>query len=314
MPRKPLIVAAAAVALVTAAAADAGPLRVTDHGLVADVYTPDGAAVRHPAILVLGGSEGGLEGSGSEARLLAKQGYVTMALAYFRAPGLPEQLTNLPLEYFKTALDTLRARSDVDPARIGLIGTSKGGEAALLIASKYPEVKVVIAGVPSSVVWQGINSKNYADPSGSWTEVGKPVPFLPYDTSGGFNPSNFMKSIHDMYALSLTRIDNHPDAVIQVERIDGPVMLACGESDALWPSCPMSRTMIARLKAKGFRHDAKLLAYPNAGHAAFGPPVPADSPRTAEFPRFGGDIPGNLAARADGWDKATAFLASALRP
>ncbi len=310
----PVIAAALAVGAAASASAGDEPIPVTTNGLVAEVYTPAGPASPHPAILVLGGSEGGLQGSSGEAKLLATQGYVTMALAYFGAPGLPDQLTNLPVEYFKTALDALRARPDVDPARIGLIGTSKGGEAALLIASKYPEVKVVVAGVPSSVVWQGINTRNYADPSGSWTEGGKPVPFLPYDTSGGFDPANFMKSIHDMYALSLTKINQHPEAVIKVERIDGPVMLVCGRSDGLWPSCTMSEAVVARLKAKGFRHEVQLLAYANAGHAAFGPPVPADSPRTAQFPMFGGDIPGNLAARADGWPKATAFLASALRP
>jgi dienelactone hydrolase len=318
MPKSLAAVAAATVAALAIAAppAFAGetPEPVTAHGLVAEVYTPAGPAIRHPAILVIGGSEGGLEGASGEARLLAKQGYVTMALAYFAAPGLPEQLTNLPLEYFGTALDALRARPDVDPKRVGLIGTSKGGEGALLIASKYPEVKVVVVGVPSSVAWQGINTKNYADPSGSWTEKGKPVPFLPYDASGGFDPSNFMKSIHDMYALSLTKVDAHPDAVIAVERIDGPVMLVCGESDALWPSCPMSQAVAARLKAKGFKHQVRLLAYPNAGHAAFGPPVPADSPRVGQFPMYGGDIPGNLAARADGWAQATAFLAAALKP
>jgi dienelactone hydrolase len=309
-----IAVAAATVALVTSSALASESIAVTSRGLVAEVHTPDGPAKRHPAILVLGGSEGGLQGSEPEARLLAKQGYVTMALAYFGAPGLPEQLTNLPLEYFKTALDTLRDRPDVDPSRIGLIGTSKGGEGALLIASKYPEVKVVVAGVPSSVAWQGIDTKDYANPSGSWTKDGKPVPFLPYDTSGAFDPSNFMKSIHDMYARSLTKIDSHPDAVIAVEHIDGPVLLICGQADALWPSCPMSQAIVARLKAKGFRHNVELLAYPNAGHAAFGPPAPANSPRAAQYPMYGGDISGNLAARADGWDKATAFLAAALKP
>jgi dienelactone hydrolase len=315
MPGK-LPVLASALALGAAASAFAAdaPIPVTSNGLVAEVFTPMGPATRHPAILVLGGSEGGLQGSSGEARLLAKQGYVTMALAYFKAPGLPDQLTNLPLEYFKTALDTLRARPDVDPARIGLIGTSKGGEGVLLIASNYPEVKVVVAGVPSNVVWQGINTKDYGDTSGSWTHNGKPVPFLAYDTSVPFDPTNFMKSIHDIYARSLTTIASHPDAVIAVERINGPIMLVCGQSDAMWPSCPMSQAVVARLKAKGFRQDVQLLAYPNAGHAAFGPPVPADSPRTAEFPMYGGDIPGNLAARADGWDKATAFLAVALKP
>ena len=312
MPLTSKISAAIAAGLAAASTTVAEPVSPATPALVAEVYTPDGPAARHPAILVLGGSEGGLEGS--EAKLLSKEGYVTMALAYFAAPGLPEQLTDLPLEYFKTALDALRARSDVDPSRIGLIGASKGGEAVLLIASKYPEVKVVAAGVPSSVAWQGINTKNFADPSGSWTERGKPVPFLPYDSSGGFDPSNVIKSIHDMYALSLTKIADHPDAVIAVERIDGPVMLVCGQSDALWPSCPMSQAVAARLKAKSFKHDVQLLAYPNAGHAGFGPPIPADSPRTAELLPFGGDIPGNLAARADGWDKAKAFLARTLKP
>ena len=38
------------------------------------LHTHAGTAMRHPAILVLGGSEGGLEGSAGEARLLAKAG------------------------------------------------------------------------------------------------------------------------------------------------------------------------------------------------------------------------------------------------
>ena len=310
--------AAAASALAVAgssiAQTETAPIEVTTHGLVARIFLPATTGARHPGILVIGGSEGGLQGSSGEARLLAKDGYVTMALAYFAAPGLPDQLTNIPLEYFKTALDVLRARPEVDPARIGLVGGSKGGEAVLLIASRSPEVKVVVAAVPSSVVWQGINMKNYADPSGSWTEAGKPVAFLPYDSSGGFDPGNIMKSIHAMYALSLTHIDAHPEAAIPVERIAGSVMLICGEADGLWPSCPMSEVVVARLKTHGFRHRVEFLHYPNAGHAAFGSPIPADSPRVAELSTLGGDIPGNLAARVDGWAKARAFLAETLKP
>ncbi len=238
-----------------------------------------------------------------------------MALAYFAAPGLPEQLTNIcPWSTSRPPSTTLRARPDVDPARIGLVGTSKGGEAALLIASRYPEVKVVVAGVPSSVVWQGINMKDHGDRSGSWTENGKPVPFLAYDTSVPFDPANWLKSIHDGYTRSIAKIDQNAEAVIKVERIDGPVMLVCGRDDALWGSCAMSEAIVTRLKTKGFKYNVRLLAYPNAGHAAFGPPVPADSPGSSQFPMYGGDIPGNLAARADGWDKATAFLAFALKP
>ena len=314
MSAKLHIAAVAAVALSATAAVAGGPIPTTTNGLVAEVYTPEWATARHPAILVLGGSEGGLASASGEAGLLAKSGYVTMGLAYFGAPGLPQTLTNIPLEYFKTALDTLRARPDVDPSRIGVVGTSKGGEAVLLIASRYPEVKVVVAGVPSSVVWQGINMKDFGDSSGSWTSGGKPVPFLAYDNSAPFDGANWLKSIHDMYARSIAKMTANSDAIIPVERIAGPVMLICGEADGLWPSCPMSQAVVARLKTKGFRHDVQLLAYPNAGHAAFGPPVKPDAPYYAQLMALGGDLPGNTAARADGWAKATAFLAKTLKP
>lgn len=316
MTRAKTFLAAAALAVAGAACAQNPdtPIDVADHGLVARVFTPAGPARRHPAILVLGGSEGGLESSSGEARLLANQGYVTMALAYFNAPGLPEQLTNIPLEYFGTALNTLRARPDVDPARVGIVGTSKGGEAVLLIASRHPEIKAVVAGVPSSVAWQGINMKNFADGAGSWTEGGKPVSYLAYDNSTPFDPTNWLKSIHDMYARSLAKVGDHADAAIPVERIAGPILLICGEADGLWPSCPMSQAVEARAKTHGFRHEVQLIAYPNAGHAAFGPPVKPEAPYYGQLMALGGDEAGNVAARADGWTKATAFLATALKP
>jgi hypothetical protein len=53
-----------------------------------------------PPVLVFGGSGGGLMTS---AALLAARGYPSLALAYFKAPGLPQTLHNIPLEYFAKA-------------------------------------------------------------------------------------------------------------------------------------------------------------------------------------------------------------------
>lgn len=281
--------------------------KVTANGLVGELYAPAGPGRRHPAVLVLGGSEGGLEGSSHDARDIARHGYVALALAYFGTPGVPDELTNIPLEYFKTAVDFLGSQPDVDPGRIGLVGGSKGGEAALLIAAHYPQVKVVVAGVPANVAWQGFNRHNYADPSGSWTLDGKPMAFVPYDTSAPFT------SIYDLYKRSLSKLDAHQDAIIPVERINGPVMLVCGGADVLWPSCPMSDAIVNRLKSKGFRHPVEELSYPNAGHGAFGPPIPAGNPALAMLVSLGGDGKGNQAARADSWAKAMSFLDRALK-
>jgi hypothetical protein len=277
---------------------------VAQKGLVGEFYAPPTPG-RHPAILVLGGSEGGLQGSVPLARRLANEGYATFALAYFGAPGLPDQLDLLPVEYFRTALDWLEARPEVDRRRIGVIGVSKGAEAALEIASRYPDIRVVVVGVPSSVVWQSLN---FTTVNSSWTTGGKPVAFVPYDTSKPFT------GVYNIYADSLATLAQHQDAIIPVEKINGPVLLVSGASDGMWPSGPMSEQVIARLDAHHFRFEHRLLNYPNAGHGAFGAPIAADNPRAQTLARFGGTLEGNLAARADGWPKVLAFLKNALRP
>ena len=69
----------------------------------------DGRASPRPAVLVLGGSEGGLSRNPT-AELLASHGYDTLQLAYFGERGLPAELERIPLEYFVRALHWLAAR------------------------------------------------------------------------------------------------------------------------------------------------------------------------------------------------------------
>ena len=145
------------------------------------------------------------------------------------------------------------------------------------------------------------------DSAPSWTLNGEAVAFVPYAMDGPFT------SVFDLYRRSLARLDQHQNAVIHVERINGPVMLACGEADALWPSCPMSDAVANRLRANNFRYAVQELKYPAAGHAAFGIPIPAGNPALAMLQTLGGDPAGNIAARADSWRKALDFLDRALR-
>src|ERR1051326_4096570 len=83
---------------------------VRHDGLVGVLFHPEPASdstATLPGILVLGGSEGGLHEI--DAAFLAERGYAALALAYYGLPGLPDVLKNIPLEYFATALDYLRA-------------------------------------------------------------------------------------------------------------------------------------------------------------------------------------------------------------
>jgi dienelactone hydrolase len=105
-------------------------------------------------------------------------------------------------------------------------------------------------------------------------------------------------------AGSLKTLPRHPGAAIPIERASAPVLLVCGEADTLWPSCPMARQLDERASRHG-RPAITLLAYPSAGHGAFGLPRP---PGAKAAP--GGE--GNDRARADAWPRAIAFLKSEL--
>ncbi len=281
--------------------------RIADGGLLAN-YFPGTGTGKRPGILVLGGSEGGLgKGPTREAQALAAQGYAVLQLAYFRGPGQPKALEMLPLELFTHGLDWLKARPEVDGTRLAVVGGSKGAEAALLIASRHPELRAVVAGMPSSVAWAGFSWETFGSKASSWSEGGKPVPFLPY------GPFVFKQGAISVYAGGLVHLAAHPEAYIPIEKTSAPVLLLCGEKDSLWPSCTMARQVEARAKQFG-RPAVTVLAYPDAGHGVLGLPRKPGDPDIAKLAGLGGSGDGNNAARIDGWPKILAFLKAALNP
>jgi acetyl esterase/lipase len=124
-------------------------LRPARGGIHGNLYLPKDTAGRRPAVLVFSGSGGGLTTSFAAA-LLAARGYPSLALAYFKVPGLPRTLNDIPLEYFTRALGVLRAQPGVDPRHVLVAGASRGGEAALLVGAYFPRlVNGVVAGCPA---------------------------------------------------------------------------------------------------------------------------------------------------------------------
>jgi hypothetical protein len=139
-------------------------------------YLPPGSGV-WPGVLLLGGAEGGRPDP-AYAALLAAEGYVVFGLAYFGEPGLPKTLTRIPLEYGLTAARWLAERPEVAGDRVGMVGTARGAEYALVLASSEPSrFAAVVAHVPSDLVWPGQDTPA-GTPASSWTRAGADVPFL----------------------------------------------------------------------------------------------------------------------------------------
>ncbi len=245
-------------------------------------------ARRKAAVLAFGGSEGG-PGSRYEAARLAAHGIPALVIGYFHAPGLPDKLKNIPLEYFRTALQWLEHRPEVDPKRVSVFGISYGSEAALLLGVHYPKlVHGVAALVPSSVVTCAIvgagreRSTGPACLGSPWTLNGKPLPH----TAVLNNPKPW----------------DNPQAVIPVERVQAPVFLACGTQDSIWSSCPYARAIVARRKAHG--EPTELAVYPNAGHAV-GSPDFIYEPGALASDMF---VPDDERGREDLWPRLLTFL------
>ncbi|WP_018149105.1 acyl-CoA thioester hydrolase/BAAT C-terminal domain-containing protein [Henriciella marina] len=277
-------------------------------GLIAHFYPATTTDAPGPAILIFGGSEGGLsEGVARDAEALRAEGFSVLQMSFYRFEGQEQNFEMVPLERFDRALDWLLARGEVDAGRIGIFGTSKGAEAALIAASRRPEIAAVVAIVPSSVSWTGINwDFDGRAPEASWSLNGEPYPALPY---GAFD---YETGLYSLYANGLKAVGEHEEAVIAVEESEAPMLLICGGLDALWPSCPMAEAIGARAEAMG-GPEVTVLAYPEAGHGAGGLPSETLDPETADEPLdWGGTRRSNRAAQQDNWPKTVEFLKETL--
>jgi hypothetical protein len=209
------------------------------------------------ALILLGGSEGGKSWSDHTERIgeFVDQGYCVLSLAYFGADGLQTRLRGVPLEYFAKAFHWLSTQEKVVPNDYAVLGVSRGAELALLLGSRYPEVRTVIAIAPSSVVFPGPPTGILDALHGlhsAWSFGGKEVAFVPIPYSWTTLRGMITGKRTRMFEKALQKTQAVDAASIRVENTQGPILFVSFSRDQVWPSTLMSSQLVQRLRDHGF--------------------------------------------------------------
>jgi dienelactone hydrolase len=185
----------------------------------------------------------------------------------------------VPLEALLPQLDRL---ASVVP-RVGVMGTSFGAEAALLLAVRDPRVSLVVALAPTSVVWGTSDQDGNGHPvrDAKWTWGGVPIPGVPYVDSTAHGPFADAREWHE---ASLAACDDPDRFEIPVDRIAGDVIVSSGGDDRVWQAPAFCQEIVARRSAAGL--TTTHVHHPGAGHQVV-LPGGAPAPQRPRFPRGG---------------------------
>ncbi|MEM1218109.1 MAG: acyl-CoA thioester hydrolase/BAAT C-terminal domain-containing protein [Bacteroidota bacterium] len=284
---------------------------INESGFQGTYYAPESTDGKTTVILLGGGQWGDYW-----AQYFAQNDMVGFSLPYIGRPGLPELPEEIALEYFENALHWLAMQPEVDQNGIVVMGASRNAELALVVASTFPNlVSGVVAYAPSAVSWSNtVLPYNSNELKASWTVKGMDIPYIPMDKIKG-GESNTLDML-GYWESGLAKKEEAEGARIEVERINGPILLFSGKDDQIWPSVKMADMIEQRLTEKGFRYSVQNLQYDQSGHAISGNPDDASSypvltmnidGKDYEYEQ-GGTAEGDFQAKQDARGKLMEFL------
>ena len=238
---------------------------VQKEGFEAILYPGNGR--KDKVMIVMSGSNGGMTLTKQEAEFYHRNGIPSLALALFKTKQTPKELSRVPVEFVEKAAAWLKK---LGYKQIGIDGTSKGSEMALIAASLFPELSCVIVRVPSHFVSDGLSGsgKNKA-PSGTscWSYRGKELPYAPY-RSRTFNIRQMFMREKEMHIITFNRDKAvTPETLIPIENIKAPVLMLSSKHDEVWPSYESAVYMEKKLTEIGFPYSHKHIAFEHMSHA-----------------------------------------------
>lgn len=247
---------------------------------VGTLYTPLPTLVHpRPAVLLIDG-DGDAAAGAFAARRIAAIGFPVLALPAFGPEGQLPGSAALSVQTFDAARAWLARRPGVDPARIVVYGTGPAAPLALWFAANEP------GDVYGAIAASGPTAELCASAAGapSLLDDGRPVPCADPDRAVADTP------------------------ILPLDRIPGPLLLACGTADEQLPTA--CEWTAAGAEARGPRAAREtLVAEGSAGELSAPPMLPIGL----------GDLPAQTAqatedARVAFWSLVTALLEGAIGP
>jgi dienelactone hydrolase len=197
------------------------------------LFKPEAGRPPHPALVLLHGFGRNAWTERHLAELAAASGYKVLVLAlrgWLGADGHSDQGLRQPDDVI-AAIEWLRRLPSVDPARVGLIGASMGGQVALLAAARRPPIRCVAALFPPTELEHWYVANPHMQP--------------------------YLDDLADAEGLRLR------SPLYHVHDIDAPVLLLHGDNDENVP-LDQSLRMTETLRAAG--KEAELLIVSGASH------------------------------------------------
>lgn len=269
-------------------------------------------------ILMVGGSSGDVQALALLAAPLASKGFNVLVVPYFAAEGLPEKLEKVPLEYFEKVFEWIENNEITKAKEIFLHGTSKGGELALLLASRYKQIKKVAAIEPHAYCFQALNGMTSGNDVSSWSYNEESIPYIEVENNIFFEDQK--KAVEkgipfgfaSCYKKSIERSGNKEAARIKVENSEADILMVAGKADNIWNSYDGCLEIMHNLKKKDYKYKVQLLSFDKMGHPM---PVPYIIPISETLSMdmmggvfsSGGTIEGNAEGQFKLWEKTIEF-------
>ncbi len=212
-----------------------------------------GNSDNQPLIVAFGGGGGGNDWSRNYMKekrdSLNEKGYGVLAIGYFNSNGTPKSLDRISLDAISDTILNIAKNPKIDESKIALIGGSRGGELVLNLASRFDHFNAVIAMSTSNVSFPAIT---WSANTSSWTYKDKEVPYVPA-TLKTISPA-LKGDLYTAHKMMLEDKEASKKAEIQVENINGAILILSGKNDDQWPAQEMSDRIIKRLKSKDFKY------------------------------------------------------------
>ena len=228
------------------------------HGVV-ETLLYLGDSENQPLIVAFGGAEGGIDWHRNHMKgkrdSLIQKGYAILAIGYFNANGTPRNLDRISLDAISDTIMNIAKNSKIDESKIALVGGSRGGELVLNLASRFKHFNAVIAMSTSNVSFPAIT---WSANTSSWTYKGEEIPYVPAPLKT-ISPA-LKGDLYTAHKMMLEDEEAVKKAEIEVENINGAILILSGKTDDQWPASELSDQLIQRLKNKKFKHYNKHLS------------------------------------------------------